>query len=98
MQPLSDWKRKASLRRRNLSHERKQQTERTNMKMPTKILVYVCDYDQDGNAIFAVANWLEEIPEINEGENIAEYHLVSEKELVVKRELIPITKPPRKKK
>jgi hypothetical protein len=58
------------------------------MKMPKKILLYVCDHEQDGTPILAVANKLDDIPEDSNGDAIGEYELICTSTLTVTRELI----------
>lgn len=59
------------------------------MKMPKKILLYVCGLDRDGTPIFAVATKLNEIPEGSNGGVIGEYELIAKSKLAVERELKP---------
>lgn len=59
-------------------------------QMPKKILLYVCDHEQDGTPILAVATKLDEIPEDCNGGLIGEYQLATQSKLTVKRELIPL--------
>lgn len=59
------------------------------MKMPKKILLYVCDHDRDGTPLLAVATKLDEIPEDSNGDVIGEYELITQSKLDVKRELKP---------
>lgn len=59
------------------------------MKMPKKILVYVCDYETNGTPVLAVATKLGDIPEDSNGDVIGEYKLITESKLTVKRELKP---------
>lgn len=59
------------------------------MKMPKKILLYVCDHENDGTPILAVATKLEDISEDMNRDVIGEYELVRTNKLEVKRELKP---------
>ena len=59
------------------------------MKMPKKILLYVCDHENDGTPILAVATKLDDISEDSNGDEIGEYELITKSRLEVKRELKP---------
>lgn len=56
------------------------------MKMPKKILVYVCDYS-NGVPILAVATKLDEIPEDKNGVVVGEYERIAVSKLAITREL-----------
>lgn len=58
------------------------------MKMPKKILVYTCDFDNGGNDTLVIAHSVEEIPADLYINVVGEYKLVTQGELVVKRELV----------
>lgn len=60
---------------------------KNKMKMPKKILLFVCDREADGTPILAVATKLDEIPEDCNGDIIGEYKLITESKLIVTREL-----------
>lgn len=45
------------------------------MKMPSEIYVYVCDTDEDGSPIFAVAAHPSEIPEDHNGETVGSFRI-----------------------
>ena len=57
--------------------------------MPKKILLYVCDHENDGTPILAVATKLDDISEDMNGDVVGEYELVRTSRLEVKRELKP---------
>lgn len=56
------------------------------MKMPQKLLVYVCGYDDD-RPLFAAVTKLSDIPEDEDGEIVAEYNLSSTKKFKVTRSI-----------
>lgn len=62
------------------------------MKMPTKILVYVCDYDDKGVPVLAVVKSEKEIPDDYSGGVVGEYKLESAGTLTVTRALKPCSK------
>jgi hypothetical protein len=57
------------------------------MKMPKEVLVYVCDYEEDGTPILAVVKNVNEIPEDSDGEKVGNYTLNRVATFKVKREL-----------
>lgn len=59
------------------------------MKMPKKVLIYVCDYHSDGTPLLAVAVNLNDIPEDSNGEPVGEYELITKSRLCVQRTLEP---------
>jgi len=57
------------------------------MKMPKKILLFVCEHDSDGTPFFAAVTKLSELPDECEGDTIGQYELITESKLTVTREL-----------
>ena len=57
------------------------------MKMPKEVLVYVCDYEENGTPILAVAQNVSEIPADCDGEKVGNYTLNRVATFKVKREL-----------
>jgi len=63
--------------------------KKNKMKMPKKILVYVCDHESDGTPILAVTTKLDDIPEDMNRDVVGEYELIRTNKLEVRRELKP---------
>ena len=59
---------------------------------PKEILVYICDYDEDGNPIFAATPDIGQIPEDVDYEEVGRYTLSSTPIFRVRRELSDIKK------
>ena len=56
-------------------------------KLPKEVLLYVCDTDNDGEDIYAVALTLDDIPETEDGDVIGIYYLNKSHTFIVRREL-----------
>jgi protein involved in sex pheromone biosynthesis len=55
---------------------------------PIELLVYVFDRDEDGTPMYAIATSIDEIPEENDGEEVANYVLNRVRKFSVKRLLV----------